>query len=289
MQELKPIRTKLVKKIEDELNRVGIIYRIYGREKTIPSAKSKIVRKGYDENKKLQDAIGIRVNLYFFDDLQTVIKLLCSIYKEKNSEIDSFNEETFKPQRNNIVFDLPDVHKQAFLMCINHYQIELDLTFEVQLRTILSEGWHEVEHDLRYKCKDDWNDHLDLSRNLNGVYATLQTSEWSMVKIFDELCYRNYKDKKWSSMLRNKFRIRLDGGCLSSNICGIIDKDKEIQHKLIKINRFKLLGIMADSKLAIPLLYDNLFYIINHIYLRDELIAKLAPAFIKEELELYLN
>ncbi|MBK7959276.1 MAG: hypothetical protein IPK03_14995 [Bacteroidetes bacterium] len=27
----------------------------------------------------------------------------------------------------------------------------VDSTFEVQLRTILSEGWHEIDHDLRYK------------------------------------------------------------------------------------------------------------------------------------------
>jgi hypothetical protein len=54
----------------------------------------------------------------------------------------------------------------------------------------------------------DWEGNEVESRKLNGIYATLETSEWTMIKIFDELAYKHYK-KNWNSMLRQKFRLRL--------------------------------------------------------------------------------
>lgn len=75
------------------------------------------------------------------------------------------------------------------------YEDLIDNTYEVQIRTILSEGWHEVEHDLRYKCKEEWNEFKEESRLLNGIYATLESSEWSMLTLFDRLSYSQYKIK----------------------------------------------------------------------------------------------
>ena len=75
------------------------------------------------------------------------------------------------------------------------YEDLIDNTYEVQIRTILSEGWHEVEHDLRYKCKEEWNEFKEESRLLNGIYATLESSEWSMLTLFDRLSYSQYKNK----------------------------------------------------------------------------------------------
>ncbi|WP_202796549.1 hypothetical protein, partial [Thermophagus xiamenensis] len=63
----------------------------------------------------------------------------------------------------------------------------IDNTFEVQLRTILSEGWHEVDHSLRYKCKDDWKDYPDQERLLNGIYAALETNDSTLKSLFREI------------------------------------------------------------------------------------------------------
>ena len=45
----------------------------------------------------------------------------------------------------------------------------IEPTFKIQIRTVFSEGWHEVEHDLRYKCKDDWEGCELYSHTLNGI------------------------------------------------------------------------------------------------------------------------
>ena len=66
------------------------------------------------------------------------------------------------------------------------------------------EGWHEIEHDMRYKTNfaDDafWKGNPDLSRILNCIVANLELCDWSMIHLFDQifaisrLCtYRSFK------------------------------------------------------------------------------------------------
>jgi ppGpp synthetase/RelA/SpoT-type nucleotidyltranferase len=105
------------------------------------------------------------------------------------STIDRPERDQFSVTRYNLIFRLPGETADSFSRIKGNRP--LDLTFEVQLRSILSEGWHEVEHDLRYKAKENWNGHDDLSRVLNGIVATLETSEWNMGRVFEELAYRH--------------------------------------------------------------------------------------------------
>lgn len=77
-----------------------------------------------------------------------------------NESIDVRDVDTFKPTRLNLVMRVPEIFKEHISAAINdtNYPDLIDDTYEIQIRTIMSEGWHEVEHDLRYKYKDDWND-----------------------------------------------------------------------------------------------------------------------------------
>src|SRR5690606_280477 len=84
----------------------------------------------------------------------------------------------------------------------------IDNTFEIQFRTTLSEGWHEVDHLMRYKCKSDWQELTSESRMLNGIYATLETNDQALKALFDDISYHHYKAKQWEAMLRNKLRLR---------------------------------------------------------------------------------
>ncbi|MCO4883527.1 hypothetical protein, partial [Paraburkholderia caribensis] len=104
---------------------------------------------------------------------------------EKSSTIDLPSDSTFSVVRYNLIFRVSEDEEHSYGRLFNGQPI--DTTFEVQIRTMLSEGWHEVEHDLRYKCKSHWDQQQDLSRTLNGVIATLETAEWSMTRVFDEL------------------------------------------------------------------------------------------------------
>jgi putative GTP pyrophosphokinase len=199
------------KDIENELQRIGIFYRIFIRAKSDNSITKKLADKGYEkssEGKLLQDVIGIRITLYFNDDLPIVYKALKSRLEFVSETIDETEETVFKPERTNLIFRMNEENAKETNDCVVGYHSYIDTTFEVQLRTVLSEGWHEVDHDLRYKCKMEWNEHSDISRTFNGVYATLVTSDWSIITIFEQLAYRHYKKQNWIAMLRNKFRLR---------------------------------------------------------------------------------
>lgn len=105
-------------------------------------------------------------------------------------------EETdkFKPLRINYVCELPDKIERLFDDKIWAYPI--DKSFEIQIRTIFSEGWHEIEHDFRYKCQEEWGKNDDLSRTLNGILATLDNCDWAIASLFSQMAYRHYKAKE---------------------------------------------------------------------------------------------
>ncbi|EEV5679197.1 RelA/SpoT domain-containing protein, partial [Escherichia coli] len=197
----------LQKDIEDELNRIGLLYRFFSRTKSESSIIKKYEKepnKYSEDGKKIQDLFGVRIILYFPDDLFIAQKTLEKLFEIESKTVDETTANLFAATRCNYVFKLPEVLSNDSVLLKKYSYI--DTTFEVQFRTILSEGWHEVEHDLRYKCKEDWVEHNDLSRALNGIYASLETSDWGIMKLFEDLAYRNYKSSAWSAMLRNKLR-----------------------------------------------------------------------------------
>jgi hypothetical protein len=188
----------------------------------------------------------------------------------------------FGPTRLNLVFRLPG-DRAPYIT--DHYGADcIDDTFEVQIRTILSEGWHEIEHDQRYKHKNDWDDFPDLSRTLNGIVATLETCDWSMIKIFDELAYRNYRQQAWPQMIRNKFRLRFDDQLLSAEIHNLLDGDPNIAKRLYRSDRRRILLSLAESDIRLPLTLDNICFLANHFALGHEALTELADPIIRDSL-----
>ena len=194
--------------------------------------------------------------------------------KNKDSTIDELDAITFKPIRRNYIYELPET--------LNTYiderlwKFQFDKTFEIQVRTIFAEGWHEVEHDLRYKNQECWEDSTDLSRHLNGILATLETCDWSLSKVFNELAYHNYKNFEWVHMIKNKLRIRMINDKPSSEIECIIKENKnDILKKLFTCDRTKLLDFFSKSKL--PINIDNIVYVANSLYISNANISNLTP------------
>ncbi len=274
------------KKIEQELSRIGILFRVFSRVKTQESLKKKLekVPNKYSENgKKIQDIFGMRVALYFPDDIsiaRTAIEKVFEIDLE-SSAIDIPDSASFNATRYNLIFKLTDELKDDSSLCKN---ILVDSTFEVQLRSILSEGWHEVEHDLRYKHNEDWDNHDDLSRALNGIYASLETADWSMMKVFEELAYRHYKGKEWEQMLRTKLRIRFSGTLTDDLNTYFTENPKAIKY-IFEIERIKLIQKIAEKKISIPLNYNNVVHIINFYFYKNEDLTLLCPSPVISHLE----
>jgi putative GTP pyrophosphokinase len=282
----------ITKKIENsliqELNKCGLMYRMFSRVKTPESILNKVLKKEYKKNgKKITDIIGIRITLYFQDDVDLVHKIL----KDKNNfdheSTDSFSIDEFKPIRCNLTFNLQEEFiKEAKIIISPDFDI-IDTKYEIQIRTVLSEGWHEVEHDLRYKCKDDWNGHDDLNRNLNGIFATLETSEFSMLQMLNNLAHRHYKAKNINALFKIKFRIKFKDNILNPKIKELLLTDNELLKKIYKIDRIKFLSKFYSSKITLPLTMDNFIFLLNFIEVKDDRIHAMASEFVKSELELH--
>lgn len=272
-------------KIEDVLSQMGVMYRIFGRVKDENSLFKKLDSdEKYGVSKRLQDFIGIRIVLYFSDDINVVHHALSSIFseREKDQSIDDMNDSTFMPIRYNLIYDIP--REMGYEIPLK-FEGKVDLTFELQIRTVLSEGWHEVEHDLRYKCLDDWSDFPNESRKLNGVYASLETNEWTMIKIFDEIAYGHYKSRNWEAMLRQKLRLRLTDHNLDQEISDILSNVPEVAKKFYRLDRALLMRCLNEHGYGYPVNLNNMVYFSNLFYVGNEEILKITPEPIKD----YLN
>ena len=80
------VKDDLLSIIEEKLKRAGFYYRIAYRVKAVDSMVNKLIFKDYrrpgteNEDKKMQDLVGIRIILYFVDDVDICRKLLDTLF-----------------------------------------------------------------------------------------------------------------------------------------------------------------------------------------------------------------
>lgn len=289
------IEEEICRRIQDELDRIGIHYRIFSRSKDEKSILEKIDRKAkegspYEKNSKLiQDIIGIRVVTYFRDDVNLVKTILSRIITFKDEEIDNPELTVFKPKRTNIICSFNNSEQKLFteiqISSDKSYYDVLDSTFELQLRTILSEGWHEIDHSLRYKCKNDWDGHYDNERLLNGIYASLETNDIALKNLFNELAYKHFKSKNWEGLIRNKFRLRFQLVPLKEQIVQILNEDVEIGKELFKMDRETSLMKLYNIDLSLPVNMNNLVFLLNGLVIKNKKLLEITPDVILDEIK----
>jgi len=268
------------RELELEIKRMidgtGIFNRIFARVKDIDSIKRKIESKNYEATgKKMQDLIGVRIVLYFNDDIEFIKSLLISKYDLIEEVHDQNDTEKFGPTRLNLVFRLPEYAEKSVSLYLQNDLI--DSTFEIQIRSVFSEGWHEVEHDLRYKCKDEWQEFTDESRTLNGILATLENCDWSVRMLFEELAYKNYKKRNVKAMVKNKFRLRFGEAEINTKILDELEQNHELLKLLYRSNRNEVLEALIEYRL--PVNYDNIIFITNKLVIKNETINDLTPKY----------
>lgn len=274
------VRKEIEGQIDATLSRCGIMYRIFSRAKSKASIEKKLGIKSEEyrkKGKKMQDLIGIRITLYFTDDVELVHSYFRNHLDFIDESVDENKPEEFCPKRLNLVLRVPEKDRQNMYEAVREteYSDLIDDTYEVQIRTILSEGWHEVEHDLRYKCKEEWNSYKDESRLLNGIFASLESSEWSMLTLFDKLSYNHYKSNAWNSMMRNKMRIRFANTGFSDDILKYLSNNPNVAKSVFRSNRIKVLQQLMNSSFSYPLAYDTVLHLINRICVKNGELAKM--------------
>lgn len=270
--DLEDVRQAIEDELSDRLSRCGLMYRLFGRVKTVRSLAHKFQIKGekYRSGRsKVQDVIGLRIVLYFPDDVE-LLGMFFSFRNLVDASVDNLAVDTFRPQRLNLVKRIPDHLVAPFLAALPaEYADYIDATYEVQIRTIFSEGWHEVEHDMRYKCQDDWAGCDAESRALNGIIASLETAEYSMSSIFRELSLRNLELGKYNSMLRNKLRIRLADDGFSDRVSSFLTVHPEVAEALFRMDRMVFLVTLLHHSSRIPLTYDNILFLANRFDIQN--------------------
>lgn len=285
---LDTILGSIVERLDADLSRCGFMYHIFWRTKSERSIKEKLEKKGdgyRKDGKKMQDLLALRITLYFSDDVEILHQYLRRQSDFLNETIDTDDDRTFCPKRLNMVMRVPD----DWLRDLNDYLARtysvwadlLDTTYEIQIRTILSEGWHEVEHDLRYKCQEDWEGFRDESRLLNGIFATLESSEWSMLTLFDKMAYSFYKNRNWTNMIRNKMRLRFHDKGLSDNINEYLNSHPEVGKHLYKVRRKKVIDFVLNNDFQFPLQYDTVIHLLNRVEVNDPELIELEKAPLK--------
>ncbi|UBM60766.1 RelA/SpoT domain-containing protein [Marinilongibacter aquaticus] len=290
-RDLQLIEKDICSKICDRLDKVGLLYRIFSRVKDSNSIAEKIERKKAEgepyskDGKKMQDIIGVRIVTYFHDDVNLVREILSDVYKCVDEEIDKVEPTVFKPKRTNIICSFDEKQKGTFnevAKVTNRESLQLtDHTFELQLRTILSEGWHEIDHSLRYKSKDEWKNHSEKERLLNGIYANLEVNDLAMKSLFSELAYQHFKEKNWEGMLRNRYRLKFQLFKLKEELKHILNEHPKVAKQLFKVDRHDVISKLSKLEFSLPINFNNMVYFINHIELKNEDIANLTPDLIK--------
>ena len=277
----------LGKRIQDKLERSGIYFRIFARVKEAGSIWHKLEWKKEEylqKNKKMQDIVGIRIVLYYMDDIAICKEMLKNTYSiiEKDSHEDKPKVNEFNPLRMNYVCRIPEEFIERFPAKLwEDYRI--DKTFEVQIRTTFSEGWHEVDHEVRYKHKEAWEQHYEFSRELNGIYATLEVCDRSMVNLLERLAYRNYKNMEIEAMVRHKFRLRFENPRISVPLKEFLEKDTDLVKKIYRSEREETIRFFA-SELSdgIALTVDNLIFVCNEVCLGRKDLEDRTPMLIRE-------
>ena len=74
------VEMELIRLVEEKLNQCGFFYRVYSRIKKASSLERKYNDKEYDNDKKIQDLIGLRINLYFKDDSDIVKDIMENLF-----------------------------------------------------------------------------------------------------------------------------------------------------------------------------------------------------------------
>ncbi|MBF6650551.1 GTP pyrophosphokinase family protein [Methylobacter sp. BlB1] len=130
---------------------------IEGRAKTVDSFREKIRRPGksYDNPlEELPDLSGIRIIVYYLDDVEKVANMLSSQFKVIESETSHLASE-YSPDQ----FGYISLHSVVSLNFdrekLPEWRAYKGYRSEIQIRTVLQHSWAAVSHALQYKHESD--------------------------------------------------------------------------------------------------------------------------------------
>jgi len=270
------VEVELKHLVEDRLKQSGLYYRLFSRVKTAESLERKFERKCYNEDKKIQDLIGLRIDVYFEDDLRICRDLLRQIFALVEWSESEQNDMEFKPMKINGVFRLPEylirqISEDTWDMCI-------DSTVEIQLKTVFFEGWHEIEHDMKYKGGELWSGKRNFSRYFNSILATLELCDKTLVTLFENLGHDLYKEGNWAGMMKAHYRVKMEESQMYPEVQELLDNDHSddnIGKMLYKTKRSVLIEELLRQPRPVPINVNTIIALINQAVIHDDSLTKI--------------
>lgn len=284
IEEINNVKMSLLNTLITKLNNAGIYFNSTSRIKSESSLLHKLETGKYsmqDGGRKIQDIIGIRINLFYLEDMDICEKILEETFLLDNWSKTKNEENKFEAQKCNGVFRIPSKYLRNIPASV--WNKPFDQTFEVQLRTVLFEGWHEIEHEMRYKYKlgsdsketDLWTGHEDLSRVMNSIIANLELCDWSIMQIFNSIHDSQYKEKNWENAIRSKYRLRITQDPLKPELREYLDNNPDIVAQFHAVSKRELVDILLNKKYHKELTPDRVIYLINKEIVHNEYISRL--------------
>ena len=284
IEEINNVKMSLLNTLVTRLNNAGIYFNSTSRIKSESSLLHKLETGKYsmqEGGRKIQDIIGIRINLFYLEDMDICEKILEETFLLDNWSKTKNEENKFEAQKCNGVFRIPSKYLRNIPASV--WNKPFDQTFEVQLRTVLFEGWHEIEHEMRYKYKlgsdsketDLWTGHEDLSRVMNSIIANLELCDWSIMQIFNSIHDSQYKEKNWENAIRSKYRLRITQDPLKPELREYLDNNPDIVAQFHTVSKRELVEILLNKKYHKELTPDRVIYLINKEIVHNEYISRL--------------
>lgn len=284
IEEINNVKMSLLNTLVTKLNNAGIYFNSTSRIKSESSLLHKLETGKYsmqEGGRKIQDIIGIRINLFYLEDMDICEKILEETFLLDNWSKTKNEENKFEAQKCNGVFRIPSKYLRNIPASV--WNKPFDQTFEVQLRTVLFEGWHEIEHEMRYKYKlgsdsketDLWTGHEDLSRVMNSIIANLELCDWSIMQIFNSIHDSQYKEKNWENAIRSKYRLRITQDPLKPELREYLDNNPDIVAQFHTVSKRELVEILLNKKYYKELTPDRVIYLINKEIVHNEYISRL--------------
>jgi putative GTP pyrophosphokinase len=165
--------TKVHSLLDDLLSNSKVTYHaIEQRVKTVESFAEKAIRDGKSYVNPLQeitDFAGLRVILYYIDDIAKVDELISREFQVDDARSSS-SKDSLDPDR----FGYQSLHKIVKISSARAALFEWsglgDLVAEIQIRTVLQHSWAAISHALQYRSVAEvpWQSRRRLSR-LSGI------------------------------------------------------------------------------------------------------------------------
>lgn len=179
--------TKSLLATSSELSASTVTSRIKGLEECINKFSRKYQSKleeektEYEIKEYITDLIGIRIICLYEKNIQEIGKILmdnlCLIDSTDKSKILEQTENTFGYKGLHL-----DIKLDSTREIMPEYCIYKDISFEVQIRTIIQDAWSVLDHKIKYKKSIP---HA-LKRRINSLAALFETADREFFSIREE-------------------------------------------------------------------------------------------------------